>query len=89
VEKQEVDLGPQQSQTVTFTIANQEAGSYKIEVNGLVGEFIVEVPSPEASPPPTPTPPAKPINWWLIGGIIAAVVVVGSVTFILVRRRAY
>jgi len=82
-------LGPQQSQTVTFTIANQEAGSYKVEVNGLVGEFIVEAPPPEAPPPPpTPTPPAKPINWWLIGGIIAAVVV-GSVTFILVRRRAY
>ena len=90
VEKQEVALGPQQSQTVTFTIVEKEAGSYKVEVNGLVSEFIVEEPAPEAPPPPpTPTPPAKPINWWLIGGIIAAVVVVGSVTFILVRRRAY
>ena len=90
VEKQEVTLGPQQSQTVTFTIANQEAGSYKVEVNGLVSEFTVEAPAPEAPSPPAPAPPpAKAINWWLIGGIIAAVVVVGSVTFILVRRRAY
>jgi len=87
VEKQEVALGPQQSQTVTFTIAEKEAGSYKVEVNGLVSEFIVEEPAPEAPPPAPAPPPAKAINWWLIGGIIAAVVV-GLAVFLLLRKRA-
>ena len=33
-------------------------------------------------------PPPTPINWPLVGGIIAAVLVVGVVIFFLVRRRA-
>ncbi|MDH5696168.1 MAG: Ig-like domain-containing protein [Dehalococcoidia bacterium] len=90
VEKQEVAFGPQQSQTVTFTIANQEAGSYKVEVNGLVGEFTVEEPSPEALSPPPPTPPAEsPINWAMLWYIVGGVVMVGLIIFFLARRRAY
>ncbi|MDH5695551.1 MAG: hypothetical protein OEZ00_02940, partial [Dehalococcoidia bacterium] len=57
--KQEVTLGSQQSQTVTFTITNQQTGNHEVELNGLVGTFIVEVP-PEA---PSAPPLAKVINW--------------------------
>lgn len=51
----------------------------------------VTPPPPEEIPPPPPeeVPPVKaPINWPLIGGIIAAVVVVGLLIFFLVRRRS-
>ena len=50
-------------------------------------------PAPPVAPPvtppaPTPAPPvAPPINWWLIGGIIAAVIIIGVVTWLVVRRR--
>jgi len=48
-------------------------------------------PTPTPSPTPVPTPPTTPtptpINWWLIGGIIAAAVVVGGLTFLFLARR--
>jgi hypothetical protein len=50
--------------------------------------------SPTLSPAP-PTPPTMPsevkptLNWPVIGGIIAGVVIVGLLIFLLVRRRAY
>jgi hypothetical protein len=54
---------------------------------------------PEPAPaPPTPVPeepapevptPTEGINWPIVGGIIAAIVVVGLIIFFLVRRRAY
>ena len=78
------------SEEVTFTIVEKEAGSYKVEVNGLVGEFTVEAPAPGASPPPAPAPPAEsPINWAMLWCIVGGVVVVGLIIFFLVRRRAY
>lgn len=48
-------------------------------------------PPAPAPAPPAPVPPAPPApNWPLIGGIIAAVVVVGLlIYFLVVRRRAY
>ena len=90
VATEEVTLAANASQTVTFTIADQEAGSYKVEVNGLVGEFIVEETLSEASTPPAPAPPAKsPINWTIIWYIVGGVVVVGLIISFMVRRRAY
>jgi len=87
VEKQEVALGPQQSQTVTFTIANQEAGSYRVEVNGLVSEFTVEAPSPEAPPPPA-APAAEPFSYgWLIA-VISALAAIAALALIMARKRA-
>jgi len=45
---------------------------------------------PEPAPPAPAPPPevAEPINWPLVGGIIARVIVVGLLIFFLVRRRA-
>ena len=45
-------------------------------------------PTPTTPTPTTPTPTPTPVNWALIGGIIAAVVVIVVVTVILRRRRA-
>ena len=46
-------------------------------------------PAPPA-PPPTVPPEVKPLlNWTVIGGIIAGVVIVGLLIFFLTRRRAY
>jgi len=70
------------SQDVSFSVTREEAGTYSVEVDGLSGSFTVVTPAPVL-----PTKPA--INWPLIGGIIAAVVVVGLLIFFLVRRRAY
>ncbi|MDD4984780.1 MAG: hypothetical protein PHQ43_03165 [Dehalococcoidales bacterium] len=45
--------------------------------------------TPPTTTPPTTTPPTTPsLNWLLVGGIIAAVVVVGLVSFFLIRRRS-
>ena len=51
-------------------------------------------PAPAPAPaPPTPAPPAPvvppitPVNWWLIGGIIAAVIIIGVVAWQVVARR--
>lgn len=41
-------------------------------------------------PAPLPPPPSRePINWYLIGGIIAGVVVLGLLIFFLIRRFTY
>jgi hypothetical protein len=55
-------------------------------------------PAPPKPPPPTPPapevtapvvpPPPEGINWPMVGGIIAAAIVVGLIIFFLVRRRA-
>jgi len=67
---------------VDFTIRKDVAGTYIVNVNGLLGTFEVMAAYPAPSttpvaPPPEPqappvTPPA-PTNWWLVGSIIAAV----------------
>jgi len=45
-------------------------------------------PAPPVTPPaPPPAPPVTPINWWLIGGIIAAVIIIAVVVWPLVARR--
>jgi len=52
------------------------------------------VPAPAPVPVPVPVtpevPPVPPFNWWLIGGIIAAVILVGAIAwFAVARRRGY
>jgi hypothetical protein len=43
---------------------------------------------PEEAPPEEAPAEAEPLNIWIIVGIIAAVIVVGLIVFMLVRRRA-
>ena len=65
------------SKLVSFDIVKDTAGTYSLGVNGLTGAF-------EVKQPVEPTP-AKPISWWLIGGIIAAVVAIAFAIFFLRR----
>jgi len=59
------------SETVTFTTAKSEAGTYSVDVNGLSGSFMVkEVPLPSAPPPTT----LEGVKWAILGPIIAVVV---------------
>ena len=67
-----VALGAGKSEEASFSVTRKEPGTYGVTVDTLSGQFTV-VP--------------LPINWPLIGGIIAAVVVVGLVVSFLVRRR--
>jgi hypothetical protein len=90
VARGEVTLIGGASETVTFTTTRDAAGTYAVSIDGLSGTFTVKAaPAPPAPAPPTPPPtPAEPINWWLIGGIIAGVIVVALVIWrVVVRRR--
>ena len=81
VATKDVTLDGGASQMVTFTTSKDVAGTYKVKADGLSGTFTVKA-------PPVPVPP-KPINWWLIGGIIAGVIVIGTVVFLVVRRNVF
>jgi hypothetical protein len=60
----QVTIAPGTIQTVTFTVAEDTVGKHQVEVAGLAGEFDV-VKSSRISP----------INWWFIGGITGAILV--------------
>ena len=75
------------SQSVSFSVTKEDAGAYSVEVDGLSGSFTVVEAAAPPGPPPEEVP--KPINWPLIGGIIAGVIIVGLVIFFVIRRRAY
>jgi hypothetical protein len=49
---------------------------------------IVE-PEPEEPEPEEPAPEEEPVNWPVIVGVIAGLLIVGLLIFVLVRRRAY
>jgi len=69
----QVTLDAGASESVDFSVAKSEAGSYSVSVGGLSGSFDV----------------GAMLNWLLLGGIIAGVVAVGLIIFFLIRRRAY
>jgi len=79
------------SEMVTFSVTREGAGSYSVEVDGLSGSFTVAALAPPVTPAPVPTPTPTPepvINWPLVGGIIAAVVIVALGIFLWLRKRA-
>jgi len=69
-ETKDITLAGGASQKVTFTTAKGLAGTYTVNINGLSGTFTV----------------TTVINWWLIGGIIATVIII-SITILLIARR--
>ena len=94
----EVTVSAGLSKEVTFTISKDIAGTYSVDVNGLTDSFTVkEEETAVISTPPTPSseeetsqpPPTKKVNWPVLGGVIGGVVVIGLLTFFLIRRRAY
>jgi len=99
----EVTLIGGSSQGVTFNVTRDIAGTCSVDINGVIGSFVVKkeapvveeeiepMPAPAAAPVPEiiPTPTPKPeYNWGLIGGIIAScVVVIGLLVYFFVWRR--
>jgi hypothetical protein len=86
VATEDITLAAGASETVTFTISEDTDGTYAVNIDGLADTFVVN-PAPTPSEP-TPT---QPINWVLIGGIIAAcvvVIIIGVAVFLVSRRRA-
>ena len=86
---EEVTLNPGESKKVTFVTAKDVAGSYSVVVDEVSGSFTVKEKPAIPPPPPEEVPSVvkPPINWPLIGGVIAGVVIVGLLIFFLVRRR--
>ncbi len=60
------------SQTVNFTTTEDVAGTYTVIIDALSGTFTVK---------------AVSLAWWLIGSIIAGVIVIGVVIWLVIRRR--
>jgi len=84
---QSLSLAPGASETAGFTVKKSKAGSYQVDINGLPGAFEVKEKPGLQETPFVPTRP-EPINWLLIGEVIAAVAVaVGLVYFFLIRKR--
>ena len=92
VDIEKVTLSAGAGKQVAFTTFRDSAGTYTVDVNGKTGEFTVK-PAPVSPPaPPTPAlppavPPAKPINWWFVGTIIAGAVIVGGVIALVAYRK--
>ena len=92
-----------ETKSISFTVTRTAEGSYEVRFDRLLDSFsvtkVVKPPIPPApplpapAPPPAPpvappeVPPVTPISWWLIGGIIAAVIIIGVATWIVVVRR--
>lgn len=99
VETKEIILTRGGSQKVVFTTVKHTEGTYTVDVDGLRGSFVVkekappvvkekEAPTPFVPKKPPELPPIPPINWWLLSGIIVAVIILGVTTwFVLARHR--
>ena len=66
-----VTLAGGASEKVTFTMSEDVAATYTVNLNGLLGTFVVNA----------------GLSWWLIGGIIAAVVAAGLLVYFYVWRK--
>lgn len=87
IDTKDVILAGGAGQKVTFTVAKDAAGSYAVNINGLSGTFVVRAAPAPPAPVVPPIPPTEPINWWLIGGIIAGCIIIGMVVTLVVRRQ--
>ncbi len=74
IDTEDVTLAGHASQWVTFTTSKDVTGTYAVAVDGLSRTFEV-------------TAPTKSTSWWVIGGIIAAVILAIAVPVSLRRRR--
>ncbi|MFC1905015.1 CARDB domain-containing protein, partial [Chloroflexota bacterium] len=68
IDTEDITLAGGASQEVTFTMSQDAAGSYTVDVNGLSGSFIVKegvtpapTPTPALAPAPTPKPTPVPV----------------------------
>jgi len=82
------------SQWLTLeTTVNTEADTASCQLShftvfAVIGTVAAPAP-PAPAPAPAPTPAAPGVNWPLVVGIIAVVIVAALLTFFMVRRRAH
>lgn len=76
VSSKQVTVAAGTSQTVNFTITGDAVGKHQVEVAGLAGEFEI-----------TKAAKQSQINWWLIGGIIAAIILALAIWMLMRWRR--
>ncbi|HEY92606.1 MAG TPA: hypothetical protein G4O17_02530, partial [Dehalococcoidia bacterium] len=67
---QEISLGVGESEQVVFTVSGNQPGHYLVVIGSLSGEFVS----------------SSWINWWVIIGIIAAVILLGWLIWHYTRR---
>jgi hypothetical protein len=70
-----VTIAAGSSEIVTFTVTRDIAGTYLVDVDGLIGVFTVKE-------------KAVLLNWWLIGAIIG-LIAVGLLVYFLIIRKYY
>jgi uncharacterized repeat protein (TIGR01451 family) len=70
-ETKEISLDPGQTQAITFTVTDNEPGSYMVQIEALNGDFISEL----------------WINWWLITGFTALLILLCWLAWYLLRGR--
>jgi len=71
----EISIGAGSSQTVTFTTSRDAAGTYTVSAGGQTGSFTVREGAPWV------------LNWWIIGGVIAAVVAAATVIWLSLIKK--
>ena len=67
---QEISLGAGESEQVIFTVSGNQTGHYLVVIGSLSGEFVSSL----------------WINWWVIVGIVAALILVGWLIWYYTRR---
>jgi hypothetical protein len=95
VATKEVTIASHTDQTITFSLTQDAAGTYSLSIDGQSVSLVVkEAPAPPpvtppVEPTPTPTPTPTPLNWWLIGGIVVAIMIAATVVWLtVIRQRA-
>jgi hypothetical protein len=91
VATREITLAGGSSELVSFAVL-RDAGTYQFEINGVTGSFVVsETALLDLGPGPTVAPaqtlPEQSANWWLVGGVYVADVVLLVIVLQLIRRR--
>jgi len=85
-EEKTVTIAAGSSQTVSFSVTKEEAGSYTVVVGWLSGSFTVVAP-PAPTAESTPAVDGGGINWYIIGSILGVVLLLSIVLPIWIRRR--
>jgi hypothetical protein len=66
-------------QIVEYAVKTEAAGTFSVDVNGKRATYTVR--------PAAPTRVKSKANWWLIGGIILVISVIGSTIGFSIRSR--
>ncbi|MFC1846926.1 hypothetical protein ACFLYS_02570 [Chloroflexota bacterium] len=90
-QSRQISLAGKTSQVVSFVVSRDSPSLYAVNINGLLGSFVVaeEVVDNVIEELQASALPPEGTNWWLIGAIYAAdaVLLVAIIWFIRRRRK--